>query len=222
MFILVIEDEKRLVEVLEKGLKLARYSVDIASDGEEGLQKALENNYDAIVLDLILPKLDGLEVCRQIREQKIDTPIIVLSARADINDRVKGLDAGADDYMTKPFGFDELLARLRSLLRRRYKLEKTKLVVSDLVLDPSTHEVYREENLIDLSPKEYALLEYMLRNKNIALKRKELLEHIWGTEASRESNKLDVCVRYLRRKIDVPYKNKLIQTIRGVGYKIKG
>jgi len=221
MTILLIEDEYKLVKALKRGLEIEGYAVDAAYDGEEGIRKGLQNDYDVIILDLMLPKKDGIDVCGELRQKQVHTPILILTARDAKEDRVKGLDNGADDYLTKPFEFDELLARIRALLRRKKTMEPTKLTVADVVLDPATHEVRRAGKLISLKPKEYGLLDYLMRYPNRALTREQLLEHIWGPDFSPKGNYLDVHIRYLRRKIDEGYAKKLIYTVRGTGYKIK-
>ena len=221
MIILLIEDEYKLGKALKKGLKLERYTVDVAYDGEEGLRKGAQKDYDVIVLDLMLPKKDGIEVCKALRRKHVHSPILMLTARDRVEDRIEGLDSGADDYLVKPFEFSELLARIRALLRRRKTTEQTKLKIGDLVLDPASHQVKRGGEVIYLNPKEYSLLDYFMRYPNLVLTREQLLEHIWGPDFSPKGNYLDVHIRYLRRKIDAKsHKKKLIHTVRGVGYKI--
>lgn len=221
MTILLIEDERKLAQAIKQGLELEHMNVDVVYDGAQGLKQGLQNEYDVIILDLRLPEKDGLDVCRELRERGVTTPIIVLSARAEMDDRVKGLDAGADDYITKPFGFQELLARIRSVMRRPPKTAQPTLSVGDLTLDPATREVTRAGKKIELTPKEYALLHYLMRYPGEALTREQLLNHVWGVGTTETSNKLDVCVRYLRTKVDEPFDKKLIQTVRGAGYTIK-
>jgi len=221
MTILVVEDEVKIMRFIKKGLEMDHYTVDVAYDGEEALEKAEINSYDLMILDIMLPKVNGIEVARKIRENKIDTPIIMLTARDTVEDRVKGLDAGADDYLIKPFAFGELLARIRALLRREKTVKATKLQVGDLVLDPATHEVFRGGKEIHLSSKEYRLLDYMLRRPNHVCTRTMIGEHIWGYNFTDDSNVIDVYISYLRRKVDKGFKNKLIHTIRDVGYKIQ-
>ena len=221
MVILVVEDEIKITRFIKKGLEMEHYTVDTAYDGKEALEKTELNNYDLIILDIMLPKINGIEVCKKIREKKIETPIIMLTARDTIEDRIKGLDAGADDYLIKPFAFGELVARIRALLRREKTVKTTKLQVDDLVLNPATHEVYRGNKEISLSSKEYRLLDYMLRRPNNVCTRTMIGEHIWGYNFTDDSNVIDVYISYLRRKIDYGFRNKLIHTVRDVGYKIQ-
>jgi heavy metal response regulator len=221
MTILVVEDEVKITRFIKKGLEMEHYTVDTAYDGEEGLEKAEINNYDLIILDIMLPKINGIEVCKKLREKKIETPVVMLTARDTVEDRVKGLDAGADDYLIKPFAFGELVARIRALLRREKTVKSTKLQVGDLVLDPATHEVYRGGKEIPLSSKEYRLLDYMLRRPGHVCTRTMIGEHIWGYNFTEDSNVIDVYISYLRKKIDKGFKNKLIHTVRDVGYKIQ-
>jgi heavy metal response regulator len=221
MTILVVEDEVKITRFIKKGLEMEHYTVEVAYDGEEALEKAEINNYDLIIMDIMLPKMDGVEVTRKLRERKVETPIIMLTARDTIDDRVKGLDAGADDYLVKPFAFGELVARIRALLRREKTVKSTKLQVGDLVLDPATHEVYRGDKEIKLSSKEYRLLDYMMRRPGHVCTRTMIGEHIWGYNFTDDSNVIDVYISYLRKKIDSGFKNKLIHTVRDVGYKIQ-
>lgn len=222
MVVLLIEDERKLTSVIKKSLEIEGYATDVAYDGEEGLLKGLKKDYDVILLDLMLPKKDGIEVCKELRRRQVQAPILILTARDKIEDRVRGLDSGADDYLVKPFDFDELLARMRSLQRRRRTVEPTKLVIADLELDPATHEVRRRGKLIELTHREYNLLDYLMRYPGQALTRNQLIEHVWGSGQSLEGNLLDVYIRYLRQKIDTDHERKLVQTVRGVGYKISG
>jgi DNA-binding response OmpR family regulator len=221
MTILVVEDEVKITRFIKKGLEMEHYTVDTAYDGREAMEKGEVNTYDLIILDIMLPHLSGIEVCRRLREKKIDTPIIMLTARDTVTDRVSGLDAGADDYLVKPFAFDELLARIRALLRREKTVKSTKLRVGDLVLDPATHEVHRGGKEIPLSSKEYRLLDYMMRRPGHVCTRTMIGEHIWGYNFADDSNVIDVYVSYLRRKIDKGFKTKLIHTVRDVGYKLR-
>lgn len=221
MTILVVEDEVKITRFIKKGLEMEHYTIDVAYDGEEALGKAEVNTYDLIILDIMLPKMDGIEVCRQLREKKIDTPIIMLTARDTVEDRIKGLDVGADDYLIKPFAFGELIARIRALLRREKTVKSTRLQVADLILDPATHEIYREGKEIQLSSKEYRLLDYMMRRPGHVCTRTMIGEHIWGYNFTDDSNVIDVYISYLRRKIDKGFKTKLIHTVRDVGYKIQ-
>lgn len=220
MTILVVEDEIKITRFIKKGLEMEHYTVETAYDGQEALDKAEINNYDLIILDIMLPKINGLEVCKKLRENKVETPIIMLTARDTVEDRVKGLDVGADDYLVKPFAFGELIARIRALLRREKTVKSTKLVVGDLVIDPATHEVYRGDKEIHLSSKEYRLLDYMMRRPGQVCTRTMIGEHIWGYNFTDDSNVIDVYISYLRKKVDKGFANKLILTIRDVGYKI--
>jgi len=221
MTILVVEDEIKITRFIKKGLEMEHYTVDVAYDGKEGLEKAEVNSYDLIILDIMLPKMDGVEVCKKLRESKVETPIIMLTARDTVDDRVRGLDAGADDYLVKPFAFGELVARIRALLRREKTIKTTKLQVGDLVLDPATHEVFRGGKEVQLSSKEYRLLDYMMRRPGLVCTRTMIGEHIWGYNFTDDSNVIDVYISYLRRKIDSGFKGRLIHTVRDVGYKIQ-
>ncbi len=218
MTILIIEDEKKLVEILKKALYSERYAFDVAYDGKEGLEKALQNNYSLIILDLSLPKKDGLDVCRELRAKFIHTPIIMLTARGVTEDRIKGLDVGADDYLLKPFSLDELFARIRAVLRRREVTESTFISFQDLVLDGKKHIVSRGGKALSLTPKEYRLLETLLRNEGQAIPRAQLIEEAWGKDFKDINLELNVHMRYLRRKVDLGRKESLIKTVRGVGY----
>lgn len=221
MTILIIEDEVKLVEILKKALRGERYAYDVAYDGEEGLKKALNGNYSLIILDLSLPKKDGMEVCKELRAKFIHTPIIMLTARGVIENRVEGLDVGADDYLLKPFSLDELFARIRAVLRRRKVTEVPLLHIADIVIDGKKHEVTRGGLLLPLTPKEYRLLDTLMRNKGQAVSRKQLIEEAWGPHFQESNNELNVHIRYLRRKVDSERKVPLIQTIRGVGYALR-
>jgi len=221
MVILVVEDEVKITRFIKKGLEMEHYTVEVAYDGEEGLAKAEINNYDLIILDIMLPKMDGFDVCKKLREAKIETPIIMLTARNMIEDKIKGLDAGADDYLIKPFAFGELLARIRALLRREKTVKSTKLQVGDLIIDPANHEVSRNGKEISLSSKEYRLLDYMMRRPGHVCTRTMIGEHMWGYNFTDDSNVIDVYISYLRKKIDTGFKVKLIHTVRDIGYKIE-
>jgi DNA-binding response OmpR family regulator len=221
MRLLVIEDNRRLNNSLKLGLVEDGYAVDTAFDGEDGEELALSTEYDVIVLDIMLPKKDGLEVCRDLRNQRIKTPILMLTARDAIEDRVAGLDSGADDYLVKPFALDELRARLRALLRREAGDKSGMLTAADLKLDPATHLVERGGCSIELTAKEYSLLEYFLRNANRLITREMAETHIWNYDFQATSNVIDVYVRRLRRKIDDPFKIKLFETVRGEGYRLR-
>jgi heavy metal response regulator len=218
MRILVIEDEKKVASFIKKGLEEEHYAVDTAYDGEIGLYMADVNEYDLIVLDLMIPKIDGLEVLKRIRSSKNNVPILILTAKNTVEDIVKGLDSGCDDYLTKPFNFMVFLARIRALLRRE-KIEKEPLIkIGDLTLSPVTHKVTRSGSEIELTSKEYALLEYFIRNPDRVLTRTMISEHVWDYHFDSLTNVVDVYVNYLRKKIDKDFEPKLIHTIRGVGY----
>ncbi|PIQ97960.1 MAG: DNA-binding response regulator [Nitrospinae bacterium CG11_big_fil_rev_8_21_14_0_20_56_8] len=221
MRILVVEDEKKVAGFIKKGLEEETYAVDVAYDGEEGLHMARENQYDLIILDLMLPRIEGLEVLRQIREGTIDTPVILLTAKDSVEDKVRGLNKGADDYMTKPFAFSELLARVRVLLRRGKADTKTVLQIDDLTLDLVSHKVNRNGEEIELTGKEYSLLEYFMRNKGKVLTRTMIAEHVWDYNFDTFTNVIDVYINHLRKKIDKNYPKKLLHTMRGVGYVMK-
>jgi len=221
MSILVIEDEKKLVDILKRELKSDRYSVDVAMDGKEGLEKALKNNYSLILLDIMLPKKDGYTICKELREHQIHTPIIMLTARGSLDNRVKGLDLGADDYLIKPFGIKELLARVRAVLRRRKITESNIAKFADLMMDKKKHEVTRDGVVIPLTPKEYKLLELLLTNHGEAISRKRLIDHAWGPDFKEANNELNVHIRYLRAKIEGDKNKPLIYTVRGVGFVLK-
>lgn len=220
MRILVVEDNHRLSSSLQMNLAHEGYSVDTAYDGQEGQDLAELAPYDLILLDILLPKKDGLEVCRELRRRRMQTPILLLTARDSIDDRVQGLDCGADDYLVKPFAMRELLARLRALLRRNHPYTNGRLEIGDLVVDPVTHTVEREGRSIDLTPKEFALLEYFMYHPNQVVTREMIEQHIWNYDFECSSNVIDVYVRRLRRKIDDSFEVKLLATIRGIGYRL--
>ncbi len=221
MTILIIEDEKKLVDILKKALKAERYSVDVAYDGQEGLEKAMKNSYGLIILDVMLPKRDGMAVCNELRKMGVHTPIIMLTARGTVEDRVQGLDVGADDYLIKPFGIDELFARMRAVMRRRKTLDADIRKVADLILDKRKHEVTRAGKVIQLTPKEYKLLDTLVTFKGEAINRRKLIDHAWGPEFKESNNELNVHIRYLRKKIDGGKNKPLIHTVRGVGFTLK-
>src|SRR5215469_6243536 len=220
MRLLLVEDNHRLSASLAMNLTHEGYSVDVAYDGQEGQDLAELTAYDLIILDILLPEKDGLEVCRDLRRRRIHTPILLLTARDTVEDRVKGLDEGADDYLVKPFAMRELLARLRALLRRHHPETGGQLACGGLVMDPATHSVEREGQPIDLTPREYALLEYMLYHPNQVITREMIEQHIWDYDVAVGSNVVDVYIRRLRRKIDDPFATPLLSTIRGVGYRL--
>lgn len=222
MRILVIEDEKKIADFIKRGLKEEGYAVDSAYDGEQGLFFAKTNDYDLILLDLMLPKLDGHSLFKAIRVEKILTPVIMLTAKDTLKDRVTGLDSGADDYITKPFAFEELLARMRAVLRKSEVSGSTTLRVGDLELNLTTHKASRRGKEIELTSKEYSLLEYLMRNAGSVVTRTMISEHVWDINFDTFTNVIDVYINYLRNKIDTGHKNKLIHTIRGRGYVLKG
>lgn len=221
MHVLVVEDERKIAAYVKRGLEEQGYAVDIACTGREALEWAETVKFDLIVLDILLPEVDGLTVCRTLRERGNRTPILVLTARDAVDDRVSGLDAGADDYLVKPFALKELLARLRALSRRDENAPKTTVVqVADLTLDTATHRVRRGETDIQLTAKEFAILEYLMRHPDHVLSRATIADHVWSYDTYNQSNVVDVYIRNLRRKIDEPFELKLIHTVRGVGYRL--
>jgi len=220
MKILIVEDEIKVASFVKKGLKSEGYSVEHAKDGEEGLYMAGEIEPDLIILDIMLPKMDGITLCKKLRSDGKNVPIIMLTAKDTVEDRVKGLDAGADDYLTKPFSFAELLARVRALSRRNKAMESDILKVGDLTLDPGTHEVFRGRKPIMLSATEFKLLKYLMENTNRIASRTLILENVWGFDFSPESNLVEVYIKYLRDKIDKGAKKELIHTTHGVGYRV--
>lgn len=222
MRILVIEDEKKITDFIKRGLKEEGYAVDVAYDGEEGHFLAKTNNYDLILLDLMLPKMDGITLCKTIKEEGVPAPIIMITAKGTVKDKVTGLDAGADDYLTKPFAFEELLARIRAISRKKESKETTRLEVDDLILDLVTHKVSRAGEEITLTGKEYALLEYLMRNSGSIVTRTMISEHVWDVDFDTFTNVIDVYINYLRNKIDANFKKRLIYTVRGRGYILKG
>ncbi len=221
MRILIVDDDRRLCGIIKRGLLEETYAVDVAYDGEEGAYLATINPYDLIILDIMMPKKDGIEVCQELRSNKINTAILMLTAKDAVEDRVKGLDAGADDYLVKPFAFNELLARIRALLRREGQIKTPEIQSGDLVLNTRTREVWRGERSIELTTKEYVILEYFMRHPNVVVTRTMIEEHAWDYDFDSMSNLVDVYIRRLRRKIDDNEKESMIQTIRGAGYKLK-
>ena len=222
MRILIIEDEKKVAQFLRKGFQAESFSVDIATDGEHGSSLARSGSYDAIILDVMLPKKDGITVLKEIRQSKVLSPVLMLTVKSDLEDRVKGLNLGADDYVAKPFAFSEVLARVRVIIRRKSAdLQASQLSISDLRMDLLTRHVERGGNEISLTNKEFELLEYLLRNKGRVLSRIILTEHIWDINFDSETNIVDVVINRLRRKIDDGYPTKLIHTVRGVGYVLR-
>lgn len=224
MRILLVEDEHKIANALRQGLEQEGFAVDIEYDGEGGLSSALHEEYDLMLLDRMLPGgIDGVEICRQVRAKEIHTPILMLTAKDQIRDRVTGLDSGADDYLIKPFAFEELLARIRALLRRPQGNTGTVLKVADLTLDPANFEVTRAGKQILLSRREFALLEYLMRNPNRVVSKETIMNHVWDFDADILPNTIEVYIGYLRQKIDKPFKGPaLLQTMRGFGYKLGG
>ena len=223
MRILVVEDEHKIANSIKKGLEQESYAVDVAYDGEYGYDLASTEDYDVIILDLLLPKMDGVEICQKLREENIHTPILILTAKGQLEDKVGGLNSGADDYLVKPFAFAELLARIKALTRRPKQALASVLTVRDLRLDTLTYEVKRGKKEVKLSKTEFALLEYLLRHKGKILTKDQIINHVWDYDANVLPNTVEVYIGYLRNKIDRPFKNKpaLIQTARGFGYKIE-
>jgi two-component system OmpR family response regulator len=222
MRVLVAEDDQKIASFVVKGLKQAGFAVDHAANGEDGLHLALTEPYDVAIVDIMLPKLDGLSLIDQLRRQKIETPVIILSAKRSVDDRVKGLQTGSDDYLTKPFAFSELLARIQALIRRSTKVtEPTRLTTGDLSLDFVTREVVRADKKIDLQPREFALLEYLMHHPGRVVSKSMIMEHVWGYDFDPQTNVVDVLVCRLRNKVDRDFDQKLIHTHRGVGYALK-
>ena len=220
MRILVVEDEERMSALLSRGLREEGYAIDVAVDGTNGLWLATENEYDAIVLDVMLPGIDGIEVCRRLRKADRWAPVLLLTARDEVNARVQGLDAGADDYLTKPFSFAELAARIRALVRRHHGTRPVVLEVGDLRLDPARHRLWRGDVEITLSPKEMALLELLMRHPGEVVTRTHILDHVWDFAYDGLSNVVDQYISYLRRKVDHPFGRADIETVRGAGYRL--
>jgi two-component system OmpR family response regulator len=221
MRVLVVEDEVKMAALLRRGLQEEGYAVDVAATGAEAVWAGTETPYDVIVLDVMLADTDGFAVCRRLREAGCWAPILMLTARDSVPDRIAGLDAGADDYLIKPFAFTELLARLRALVRRGAGERPAILAAGDLSLDPATRQVRRGSTSIDLTPKEFALLEYFLRHVGDVLTRTRLIEHVWDFAYDGDSNVVDVYVRYLREKVDRPFRRHALETVRGAGYRLR-
>ncbi|HVO53329.1 MAG TPA: response regulator transcription factor [Solirubrobacterales bacterium] len=221
MHVLVVEDEVKMAALIRRGLTEQGLTVDVAPSGEDGVRLAAANSYDAIVLDVILPGIDGFEACRQMRLQGVWAPVLMLTARGALVDRIAGLDGGADDYLTKPFSFAELLARLRALVRRGQAERPAIVEVGDLRLDPATRQAWRGEIEIELSAKEFTLLETFMRSPGYVLSRTQLLEQAWEYDFEHRSNVIEVYIRYLRRKIDQPFGVKSLETVRGAGYRLR-
>jgi DNA-binding response OmpR family regulator len=218
MKVLVVEDETRLAGIVKQGLEENSFSVDVSHDGEEGLYMVETYPYDAVLLDVMLPGRDGLAILRELRSKKIDVPVLIITARGETGDKIEGLNAGADDYIAKPFDFSELLARLKSVIRRAKGKPSPLVVVDDLMVDTNARTVKRAGREIRLSATEYGILEYMVLNEGRVISRTELTDHVYGTDSDRDSNVIDVYVRYLRRKLDIGSKRQLIHTARGAGY----
>jgi two-component system OmpR family response regulator len=221
MRLLVVEDSPKMASLLRRGLTEEGYAVDVVANGVDGVWLATEESFDAILLDVVLPDIDGFEVCRRLRRAGRWAPLLMLTARDDVSDRVRGLDAGADDYLTKPFAFEELFARVRSLVRRGPHERLPLLVIGDLVLDPAEHSVRRGNQPVSLTPREFALLHYFMQHPGDALTRARLLEHVWDFAFDGDPNIVDVYVGYLREKIDRPFGRASLETVRGVGYRLR-
>ncbi|MEN9328529.1 MAG: hypothetical protein RI947_1337 [Candidatus Parcubacteria bacterium] len=222
MRILVVEDEHKIAQSIKKGLEQERYAVDVAYTGTDGLDLASTEDYDVVVLDMMLPEMDGMSICKELRSKNIHTPILILTARGQLHEKVDGLNAGADDYLTKPFAFEELLARIKALIRRPHQTTGANLVVDNLTVDTLTYNVERDGTQIQLSHKEFALLEYLMRHQEHVLTKDQIIHHVWNYDADVLPNTVEVYIGYLRNKVDKPFKEnkKLIHTIRGFGYKI--
>jgi two-component system OmpR family response regulator len=222
MRLLLVEDDKKIASFIEKGLKEAGFSVDVSHDGQDGLSLALTEPYDVAVIDIMLPRLDGLSVIERMRQRDVGTPVLILSAKQSVDDRIHGLQRGGDDYMVKPFSFNELLARIQALIRRdKSNLKSTKLIVGTLQMDLLKHEVHRDGEKIELPAKEYALLEYMMRNSEVVLTKTSILEKVYDYSFDPQTNVVDVLVCRLRNKVDKNFKDKMIHTVRGMGYVLR-
>jgi DNA-binding response OmpR family regulator len=220
--VLLIEDDQRVAQSIERPLLMAGHRVEVAADGVQGLARAASSSHDLIVLDVLLPGLDGLAVCRELRRRRVRTPILMLTARDAVTDRVNGLDAGADDYLTKPFASEELLARIRALARRGGEPADGPLRVADLVLDSARHEVHRSERRIELTPREFDLLEYLMRHAGQVVTREQILDHVWREPGEINAKSVDLYVHYLRNKVDRDTAWPLVRTVRGIGYMVDG
>lgn len=222
MRILIVEDEHKIANSIKKGLEQELFAVDVAYDGTEGYDLASTEDYDMIILDRLLPSIDGIEICQKLREKKIHTPILLLTAKGQLSDKVEGLNAGADDYLVKPFAFEELLARVRALIRRPKEVTNPVLLIDDLQLNTTTYEVKRANKSVSLSSKEFSLLEYLMRYANTVITKNQIINHVWNYDANILPNTVEVYIKLLRNKIDKPFKDKkqLIHTVRGFGYKI--
>lgn len=222
MRILIVEDEHKIANSIKQGLEQEKYTVDVAYNGTSGYDLAHSENYDLIILDSMLPFINGIEIIKKLRFEQIHTPILMLTAKGQIEDKIEGLDTGADDYVTKPFAFTELLARIRALIRRPKKTIGLVLKVDDLTVNTNTYMVRRNNKIIKLSSKEYALLEYLIRHKNQIIKKEQIINHVWNYDSNILPNSVEVYIKHLRDKIDKNFPKKLIQTVRGFGYKISG
>ena len=221
MRILVVEDESKVASFIQRGLEAEQYHVDVANDGESGLSAIFDEDYDLVILDIMLPKRNGFSVLEEVRKRHLQVPVLMLTARDTVTDRVTGLDRGADDYLTKPFAFEELVARVRALLRRGAPSQSPVLSVADLRLDPVTREITRADQKIEMTAKEFALLEFFLRQPGRLLSRALIAQHVWGVDFDTFTNVIDVYVNYVRKKIDADFEPKLLHTVRGVGYVLK-
>ena len=221
MRILVVEDEKKVASFIQRGLEGEGFSVEVAYDGESGVEMGSQDSFDLILMDVMLPKMDGLQAIKALREKGVESPVLCLTAKDTVEDIVAGLDSGSDDYLTKPFAFAELLARVRALVRRGTQERGAEITYADLRLDPVAHKVWRSDSEIDLTAKEYALLEFFMRNPETTLTRTMIAEHVWDYTFDSFTNIIDVYVNYLRKKVDRDYTNKLIHTVRGIGYVLK-
>lgn len=221
MRILIVEDELKLASAIKRALELQSYAVDMVHDGMHGLEMAVGEDFDLILLDVMLPGIDGIEVCKKLREQGKHTPILMLTAKGQVTDKVIGLDIGADDYMVKPFSFEELFARIRALIRRPSKTQNSILKIKDLVVNVNTFEVKRADTVINISTKEFALLEYLIRNKNRVLSRDQIVSHVWNYDADVLPSTVEVHIKHLRDKVDATFTPALIHTVRGRGYTIR-
>jgi len=221
MRILVVEDEKKVASFIQRGLEGEGFSVEVAYDGESGVEMGSQSSFDLLLMDVMLPKMDGLQAIKALREKGVESPVLCLTAKDTVEDIVAGLDSGSDDYLTKPFAFAELLARVRALVRRGTQERGAEITYADLRLDPVAHKVWRSDSEIDLTAKEYALLEFFMRNPETTLTRTMIAEHVWDYTFDSFTNIIDVYVNYLRKKVDRDYTNKLIHTVRGIGYVLK-
>jgi heavy metal response regulator len=221
MHLLLVEDEKKVASFIQRGLEAEHYTVDVVHDGDTGLLRVLDDDYDLVILDVMLPKRNGLEVLHEMRQRKLTVPVLLLTARDTVADKVSGLDRGADDYLTKPFAFEELLARVRALLRRGAPTATSLLTLADLQVDLTSRQVTRAGKRIELTAKEFALLEFFIRHPGRVLSRTLIAQHVWGVDFDTFTNVIDVYVNYLRKKIDMDFEPKLLHTVRGVGYVLK-